>query len=109
MMLPIPRRLLPFSMTFQQPKAGDYAGEYGEPVAIENVSFEEAENLINSGYVLSDGSAGVICIDNINSDNAQSIPVGSLVTINEATYNVVRCTPVRKTFGLIHHYEVEVK
>lgn len=108
-MLPIPLSLLPSSMAVRVPVDSDYGGEYAEPVEVAHVRFDSSAVLSRRGYVLSDGSKGLVYADAVNSMGAFDMPVGSLVSIDGADeMSVKRVTPCKGFFGVMHHWEIEV-
>jgi hypothetical protein len=91
-------------MTVQNPKAGDYAGQFEAPVTVLNVRFEGAAGLVNNGYVLSDGAKGVI----YTGLSPLDVQVGALITFRGVEYAVVRVSRFEAYRGALHHYEIEV-
>lgn len=106
---PIPLELLPDTMTVAAPDTGaDYGGKYLEPVTVAHVRYERAEALNPSAIKLADGASGRIWVDARNSAGAFLIPAGSKITLNGDTLHVISCVEFR-TFGALHHWEVDVK
>ena len=103
-MIDIPLSLRPDDMTVKNPATSDYGGEYLDPFLVKRVRFESAAALINSGYVLSDGAAGVVYTGSEELD----IQVGALITLRGNDYSVVKVIPYEAYRGKLHHYEIEV-
>jgi hypothetical protein len=97
------------SMAVKVPVEGEYGGNYGEPVEVKHVRYEDAATLKTSRYVLSDGTEGVIFIDAVNSVGAFHIPEGSLIDINDDTVTVLKTKPCKGFADQVHHWELEVK
>lgn len=114
-MSPIPLSLLPDSMEVQAPADSGYGGEYAAPVTVEHVRFENSMEMVRRGYVLNDGSRGLVYIDAANSAGATdgegcfTVPVGSLVRIGNKDLSVVKVVPCPGFFGVVHHWEIEVR
>ena len=105
----IPLSLMPDSMTVAEPVDGDYGGEYSENTyTIPNVRFDAAAPLLRLGYVLEDGSKGLVYVDS-SVPNAKEIPVGSLVTIRGERMSVVKNSRYEDFDGHVHHWELEVR
>lgn len=105
---PIPKSLLPDSISVRVPKESEYRGQFEEPVTIENVRFDSAASLARSNYVFSEGSTGLIFIDSLNSAGAFEIPAGSRIELNGQDHIVVGTNIYCDYFGRVHHWEVEV-
>ncbi len=113
-MPPIPLSLLPDSMEVRVPVDSDYGGEYAEAVTVEHVRFDGSMAMVRKGYVLSDGSKGLVYVDAANSTGATDgeggfvAPVGSIVKIGGEELSVVKVVPCPGFFGAVHHWEIEV-
>lgn len=106
---PIPRNLLPETMTVRVPADGEYGGTYGaDETTIYNVRFDRAAELKRTQYVLEDGSKGIVFIDRVNSSGAFAVPVGSLVTIGGEELSAVKVNEYKSYNGIVHHWEIEV-
>ena len=109
MLRPIPLALMPDSMEVAEPIDGDYGGEYSdEPYTVANVRFDAAAPLLRLGYVLEDGSKGIVYVD-ASVPGAKEVPVGSLVTIRGEQYAVVNSSRYEDFGGHVHHWELEVR
>ncbi|MEG2532907.1 MAG: putative minor capsid protein [Gordonibacter sp.] len=107
---PIPLSLLPDDMSVRVPVDSDYGGEHSaDSVLVRHVRFVDSSAMARKGYVLSDGSKGLVYVDAANSDGAFVIPVGSLVKIGDDDLSIVKVVPCKGFFGVIHHWEIEVR
>lgn len=109
MLRPIPRNLLPDTITVQVPYDGEWGGEYAEPVEIAHVRYDSSVAVLRNAYQFEDGSQGLIYVDAANSEGAFAIPAGSLITLNGEKLSVVKSTQYEDYNGHIHHWEVEVR
>ena len=114
-MRPIPRRLLPDSMTARPALAGPghAGGEVGEPVEVGHVRFARASALRLNAYQLADESKGVVFVDAASSEGAVELPVGSMLTVRQASGGtfevcVTACRAYEGAGGRVHHWELEV-
>ena len=109
----IPPSLLPSTMTWRAPSTDPMAmdGEYGEPVTVEGVRFEENRPRSTGGYSSEyqryDGPAGRVFVDAANS-SGEVPPVGALASIDGGPEMSVKKVDVYRCFGEVHHYEIEV-
>lgn len=114
-MKPIPRSLMASSMTVAEPVTGDWGGTYAtatkdKPLpVISPVRYEAAAALQRSGYVLSEGTTGLVWVDAVNSDGAYEVPEGSLLTIDGKDKVAVKVSRYCDFGNHIHHWEIEVK
>lgn len=105
----IPKSLLTQTMeVYEVDRESDYEGSYLEPRTISNVRFETAEQLLNSSYKLSDGAAGRVWVDRVNSKGAFKVPMGSKVVIEGESFIVDKCSTY-KCGKHVHHWELDVK
>lgn len=108
-MPPIPLSLLPDRMEVRVPVDSDYGGEVsGDGSVIDNVRFDDAAHMSRRGYVLMDGSKGIVFVDAVNSKGAFDVPCGSVVRIGDEDLSVVKVVPCKGFFGIVHHWEIEV-
>lgn len=109
-MMPIPKRLMPSTMSVSAPDTkSTYGGRYLPPTTVGNVRFERKEALNPRIYQLSDGACGRIWVDAINSQGAFEIPRGSLITIGNREMVAVVCVACETYCGKVHHWEIDVK
>lgn len=108
MIPPIPKSLLPSTMSVRIPKDSTYGGEYENPQVITHVRYDLEATISPRDYVLSDGSKGIIFVDAVNSDGAFEVPQGSLVIIDEEELSAVKVTPYESFNGRVHHWIIEV-
>lgn len=107
-MPPIPLSLLPDDMSVRVPVDSDYGGEYAEAVKVEHVRFADSSSMARKGYVLADGSKGLVYVDAVNSAGAFEVPVGSLIEIGGQELSAAKVVPCKGFFGVVHHWEIEV-
>ena len=101
-------------MAWRAPSADPAAmdGEYGEPVTVEHVRFEEERQRPTGGYSSEyqryDGAAGRIFVDAENSVGDVP-PVGAVVSVDGGGEMAVRKVTAFRDFTLnVHHWEIEV-
>lgn len=109
MLRPIPKKLMPDTMSVCEPADGDYGGEFAEPYEVANVRFDANIPLMRLDYVLEDGTEGIVFVDATNSGIAKEIPVGSLVTIRGDQMEVAKVHRFEGFNGETHHWELEVR
>lgn len=108
-MIQIPTRLLPLTVEVQAPDDDAQGqGAYLAPVAVGHVRLDRSEGLTNSDAVMTDGTAGTLYIDAVNSEGAFDIPTGSRVRLEgETRWHGVGQVRRFETFdGAVHHWEV---
>lgn len=106
---PIPQSVMTETMqAFLRDPESDYEGAWLDPVTIEHVRFERAEQLANTSYKLSDGAAGRIWVDAVNSKGAFKVPMGSKVVIGGESFIVDKCMTY-KCGSRVHHWELDVR
>lgn len=108
MIPPIPKSLLPSTISVQVPKDGTFGGEYESPQVISHVRYDLEATVLARDYVLSEGSKGIIFVDAVNSAGAFEVPQGSLITIDDDELAAVKVTPYETFNGRIHHWIIEV-
>lgn len=113
-MTPIPLSLLPSTMEWRAPEEGEdgLGGEYGDPVTVEHVRFDEQRPRSTGGYSEQyqrfEGPSGTVFIDARNS-RGEVPPVGALVSIDGGREMPVKAVkPFRGFCGRLHHTELEV-
>lgn len=109
----IPPSLLPSTMVWRAPSSNPDAmdGEFGEPVTVAGVRFEESRPRATGGYSSeyqrADGPAGRVFVDAANS-TGEVPPVGALASIDGGPEMSVKSVTVYRCFDGVHHYEIEV-
>lgn len=113
MLRPIPKSVLHDTalvrVSIPDTDAYDGRGSFGAPVEIKNVRFQSREEMRASQYVFADGSIGLLFVDRVNSIGAFEIKPGDLVTLRGEERTAVKTTPLYGEFGVIHHWEVELR
>lgn len=90
-----------------RPAAGD--GTFLPTVLVRHVRFERTESAVDDAHRSTDGGAGRVFVDAVNSESAFEVPAGSRVLIGAGPSVLVRscrrCCVIR---GQVHHWELEV-
>lgn len=112
MLPPMSRNLMPSNASVRVPMINAITGENGfsSPIELKHVRFvgRETANTV-SQFVLSDGAAGVMYVDRVNTVNAFAIPIGSLVEIDGQEHYAENVFPAYELNGTVHHWEVELR
>ena len=109
-MRPIPKKLLPDTITVRTPdETADYRGEFNDAVTVSGVRWQPAESLALSDVAITEGAAGRVWIDAVNSTGGFIAPVGSLVSIRGNERQVVMSAVYETVDGCVHHWEWDLK
>ena len=113
-MRPIPRSLLPSTMTWRAPSTepGAFDGDLGEPHTVERVRLDESRQRPSGGYSADyqryDGPGGTVFVDARHS-SGDVPPVGAVASVDGGREMSVRSVRVLRTRGgRVHHWEIEV-
>lgn len=102
---PIPRRLLPDSMTVWPT---DGAGGHGDARVVRHVRFD-AKDAVSDDAHRESAVAGTVYVDAANSAGAFEVPAGSRVRVGGLPPMLVRsCRACRGLGGRVHHWELVV-
>lgn len=84
-------------------------GTFLPTVMVRHVRFERTESAVADAHRFTDGGAGRVIVDAVNSEGSFEIPAGSRVMVGAGPSMLVRscrrCCVIR---GQVHHWELEV-
>ena len=110
-MIPIPKKMLPNSVTYEEYKEDMGEGSYFlSPVTLDYVKIEEQQQLVyNPNGVELVGNA-MLFYDLTNSTGLTKEPVNeSKITFNGKVYHIVDTDILRGNSNKPHHYEIKLK
>lgn len=106
---PIPRKLLPHTITYEEYTGGDgWENEYAPPITINHVRVEPSTYLKRSANQEEILAKNIVFIDRVNSNPFTVLKEKGRVTSNGEEYEVHKVDTFYTIGNNVHHLEVEL-